>query len=229
MRADMGMAIPASMGFAEAAALPVAYTTAYFALTVSTRIHPGETVLILAAAGGVGLAMVEIAHHFGAKVIALAGGDAKCEIARVHGADETIDYRCDDWGERLKSLAGEKGIDVIVDPVGGDMTKIVLRRLAWGGRLLIVGFSSGAIAQIPANWLLLKRASAIGVYWDHDRDGQLLKHINTELALLIDSGALRPHVAERYSFSRLPQALTALGDRQTTGKVILIRHEDHCT
>lgn len=226
MRTDMGMEIPQNMGFSEAAALPIVYATAYFALTVSTQIKPGETVLVLAAAGGVGLATVEIAHHFGAKVIALAGGESKCAIARTHGADEAIDYRQEDWGEHVKSLVGEHGVDVIVDPVGGDLTNKAFQLLAWGGRLLIVGFSSGAIAKIPANRLLLKRASAIGVYWDHDRDGPLLRNINAELSSLAETGALRPHIGDRYSFDCLPRALSALGDRQTSGKVILMRHQE---
>ncbi len=129
---------------------------------------------MLAAAGGVGLAAVEIAHHFGARVIAAAGGFEKCELARKHGAQETIDYRAPDWAAQLKDLTGEHGVDVIVDPVGGSQSKDALRAIAWEGRLLIVGFSSGEIPQIPANRLLLRRARAIGVYWDHDRDAQML-------------------------------------------------------
>ena len=189
-------------------------------------IAAGETVLVLAAAGGVGLAAVEIAKHLGARVIAAAGGADKCALARAHGADETVDYRDDGWADQVKALGGGRGVDVIVDPVGGDVTKQALRLLDWGGRLLIVGFSSGQISQIPANRLLLRRASAIGVYWNHDRDGSMLTRIAQQIFELLAAGAIRPHVGATFAFEELPVALFALGARETTGKTVLSISKD---
>lgn len=225
MRDDMAIAIPDAVSAKTAVALPVAYTTAMVALTESTRLKAGEQVLILAAAGGVGLAAVEIAHALGARVIAAAGGSAKCALARAHGADEAIDYRIEGWGKSVKAFTGGRGVDVIVDPVGGEATQQALRSLAWEGRLLVVGFASGAIPTIPANRLLLNRAAAIGVYWNHDRDSEMLARVTQRLTTLLQAGAIRPHTGNVFPFAQLPQALAALAARQTTGKVILTMTE----
>lgn len=221
VRADMALRLPEGLPDAEAAALPVVYTTAMVALSESTRIRPGERVLVLAASGGVGLAAVQIARHLGATVIAAAGGDAKCRLALEMGAHEAVDYRAEGWAEAVKALTGGQGVDVILDPVGGPATKEALRVLGWEGRLLIVGFASGGIPQIAANRLLLKRASAIGVYWSHDRDREMLGRVNGRLTEMAAAGALRPHVGARFAFTELPQALAALAGRRTTGKVVL--------
>jgi NADPH2:quinone reductase len=221
VRGDMAMRLPGRMSIHHAAALPVVYTTALVAMTEATAIAAGETVLVLAAAGGVGLAAVEIAKHLGARVIAAAGGAGKCALARAHGADETIDYRANGWGDQVKVLSGGRGVDVIVDPVGGEVTKQALRLLDWGGRLLIVGFSSGQISQIPANRLLLRHASAIGVYWNHDRDGPMLARIARQIFDLSASGVIRPHIGATFAFEDLPVALAALRARETMGKTIL--------
>ncbi|WMT75956.1 NADPH:quinone oxidoreductase family protein [Bradyrhizobium sp. Ash2021] len=221
VRGDMTIRVPDGMSSEAACALPVVYTTAMVALTENTVIRPGETVLVLAAAGGVGLAAVEIARHLGAHVIAAAGGEEKCLLARQHGAHESVDYRCVNWSEDIKRLTAGRGVDVILDPVGGAATKEALRMIAWDGRLLIVGFASGEIPQIPANRLLLKRVSAIGVYWDHDRDAAMLASVSAKLATFLQDGAIRPHVETSFSFDRLPQALKALAARQTTGKVAI--------
>jgi NADPH2:quinone reductase len=180
-----------------------------------------EILLVLAAAGGVGLAAVEIGKHLGAHVIAAAGGEDKLALARSHGADEAVDYREPGWSEKVKALTGQRGADVIFDPVGGLATKEALRALAWEGRLLVVGFSSGEISQIPANRLLLKRASAIGVYWDHDRDAEMLARLSAKLAELAATGAIRPHIGARFPVTELPLALEALANRKITGKAII--------
>lgn len=219
VRGDMAIRVPDDLSFAAACALPVVYTTAMVTLTESTVVKAGDTVLVLAAAGGVGLAAVEIARHLGARVIAAAGGRDKCALTRQHGAHEAIDYRQDNWSDELKRLTDGHGADVIVDPVGGAATKEAMRAIAWEGRLLIVGFTSGEIPQIPANRLLLKRAAAIGVYWSHDRDAAMLKRVSDRLAALLREQAIRPHIGATFGFDRLPEALRALGDRQTTGKV----------
>jgi NADPH2:quinone reductase len=221
IRGEMGMRAPAEFSMEAAAALPVVYTTAMVALTECTMIEPGETVLVLAAAGGVGLAAVEIARHLQARVIAAAGGAKKCALARAHGAHEAVDYGNEDWAEAVKSLTRGEGVDVIVDPVGGAHCKSALRLMNWGARLLLVGFSSGEIPQIPANRLLLRRASAIGVYWSHDRDGPMLARVAERLSELAASNAIRPHVSAVYAFEDLPRALAALAARETTGKVVL--------
>jgi len=225
LRADMAIRVPDGMSAQAAAALPVVYTTAMVALTESTKVAAGQVVLVLAAAGGVGLAAVEIARHLGARVIAAAGGDDKCAIARGHGADDTIDYRAADWSETAKALTDGRGADVIVDPVGGRATAEALRALAPGGRLLIVGFSSGEIPQIPANRLLLKRASAIGVYWNHRRDAEMLARVARRLTELAENGAIRPHIGASFALEELPSALAALAERRTTGKVLLTTGE----
>ena len=174
MRGDMAINIPDRIAADAAVALPVVYTTAMVALTESTQIKLGETVLVLAAAGGIGLAAVEIAHALGARVIAAASGADKGALAREHGADAAIDYRGGGWSKNVNALTDGRGADIIVDPVGGAATKEAMRALAWEGRLLVVGFASGEIPAIPANRLLLNRASAIGVYWNHDRDAVML-------------------------------------------------------
>jgi NADPH2:quinone reductase len=221
IRNDMGMRVPAGFSLEAAATLPVSYTTAMVALTESAIVKTGETVLVLAAAGGVGLAAVEIARHLGARVIAAAGGEDKCALARAHGAHGAVDYRDEGWVDAVKALTGGQGVDLIVDPVGGAHCKSALRLMNWGARLLLVGFSSGEIPQIPANRLLLRRASAIGVYWSHDRDGPMLARIAERLSELASRGAIRPHVGAVYSFGDLPRALAALAARETMGKVIL--------
>jgi len=221
VRGDMAIRIPSNLSSASAAALPVVYTTSMVALTEATTIKIGESVLVLAAAGGVGLAAVEIARHLGARVIAAAGGEDKCTLARAHGSHEAVDYRQPNWIETVKSLTGKAGVDVIVDPVGGAASKDALRVLGWEGRFLIIGFSSGEIPQIPANRLLLKRAAAIGVYWNHDRDRAMLARVSEKLTAMARDGAIRPHISDSFAFEDLPQALAALGERRTAGKAVL--------
>jgi NADPH2:quinone reductase len=221
LREDMAMRIPAGVSASCAAALPVVYTTAMVALTESTAIKTGETVLVLAAAGGVGLASVQVAKHLGACVIAAAGGPQKCALVLAHGADEAIDYGREQWKQGVAAITGDRGVDVIVDPVGGDIARQALRLLAWGGRLLIVGFSSGEIPQLAANQLLLRRASAIGVYWSHDRDGPMLIRVARRLSELFAAGILRPHIGAVFPFEQLPAALAALKGRASVGKIVL--------
>jgi NADPH2:quinone reductase len=225
MRGDMAIAIPDGVSAETAVALPIAYTTAMVALTESTQAIAGETVLILAAAGGVGLAAVEIAHALGARVIAAAGGANKGALARERGANEVIDYGEDGWSAKVKELTEGRGVDIVVDPVGGAATKEALRALAWKGRLLVVGFASGEVPMIPANRLLLNRAAAIGVYWSHDRDAEMVTRVTQRLTSMLASGAIRPHIGAAFPFAQLPQALTALAERRSTGKVILTLKE----
>ena len=221
MRDDMAIPVAAGSSFAEAAALPVAYTTAYVALSECTVLCAGETVLVHAAAGGVGLAAVQIAAARGARVVASAGSADKRQIAIDNGAVAAIDPSEPNWSAKIKELTGGKGANVIVDPVGGDVTKESLRAIAMDGRLLIVGFAGGEIPMIPANRLLLKRAAAIGVYWNHDTDAGMLARVTKTMAADLASGAIRPVVDCRAGLEALPQALADLGQRRTAGKVII--------
>jgi NADPH2:quinone reductase len=217
----MAIAVPDGMGIAEAAALPVVYPTAYIALLHHARMESGQTVLVHAAAGGVGLAAVEIAAAKGARVIACVGGAEKAAIARRHGAAEAIDYREAGWPERVKGITAGNGADIVFDSVGGDITEQSLKCIAWGGRLLIVGFSSGTIPAIAGNRLLLRNAAAIGVYWSHERDAALVSEAVADLFALHAAGKIRPRVDTRFALAELPQALEALQSRRSTGKIVL--------
>jgi NADPH2:quinone reductase len=223
----MAIVVPEGMPLAEAAALPVVYTTSHIALLQHGRLRPGETVLVHAAAGGVGLAAVEIARAKGARVIGTVGAAAtvgrtnKAAIPELHGAETVLDYGRENWIDEVNRLTGGKGADVIFDSVGGDVTEASLKCIAWGGRLLVVGFSSGSIAEIPANRLLLRNAAAIGVYWSHERDAALVEATVRDLFALHAAGKIRPHVDTRFRLEDLPQAMAALQSRQSTGKIVL--------
>jgi NADPH:quinone reductase len=221
LRDDMALRLPKNCSFAEGAALPVVYTTVYVGLTESTWVVRDETVLVLAAAGGVGLAAVQIAATRGATVIACAGDDVKCAIAAQNGAHHTLNYRQEGWSKRCKELTGGRGVDIVVDPVGGEATGESLRALGMNGRLLIVGFASGDIPMIPANRLLLKRISAIGVYWNHGSDSEMLARVNQRMMADLANGVIQPQVDIREGLASLPQALSDLQARQTSGKIIL--------
>lgn len=217
----MAIAVPDGMNITAAAALPVVYPTAHIALLHHARLAAGETVLVHAAAGGVGLAAVEIVAAKGARVIACVGGAEKAAIAREHGAAAAIDYRDAGWPEQVKALTDGKGPDVVFDTVGGEITEQSLKCIAWGGRLLIVGFSSGAIPAIPGNRLLLRNASAIGVYWSHERDAALVEATVADLLALHAVGKIRPCVDTRFTLAQLPEALASLQSRRSTGKIVL--------
>lgn len=221
VRGDMAIVLPESTEPTIGAALSVSYTTAMVALDESTKLAAGETLLVHAAAGGVGLAAVEIGKALGARVIATAGGPEKCALARAHGAHMAVDYRDPNWVAAIRTETDGKGADVIFDPVGGEVTLQSLKCIAWGGRLLVVGFSSGTIPAIPANRLLLKRASAIGVYWSHDHDGPLLQRVTARLMALLAERRLSPHVDTRHRFEDLPAALGDLAARRSMGKLVL--------
>lgn len=221
VRSDMAIKIPDATGFTTAAALPVVYTTSMVALGECAVVTPNDWVLVHAAAGGIGLAAVEIAKAMGAKVIATAGSKAKLALALAHGADAGIDYTETDWPDQVKRLTNGKGANHIVDPVGGEISHQSLRCIARDGNLLIVGFASGEIPKLEGHRLLLKRAAAKGVYWNHDHDGPMLARVSKKLVELLEAGAINPVIDERFSFDQLPDALRALGSRDTMGKVVL--------
>jgi NADPH:quinone reductase len=221
VRDDMAMRVPAGRDLTDAAAMPIAGLTAVVALTESTQLQPGETVLVHAAAGGVGLASVQIARALGATVIATAGSAEKCAVATNAGAHHAINYREDDFVPLVRELTDNLGADVVVDSVGGATSVQSLRCLAWRGRLLIVGFASGNIPELPANRLMLKAASAIGVYWNHDADLPMVRRAEARLYDFWKDDALRPLVDRRKGLESVPQALADLASRKTSGKVVI--------
>lgn len=215
--------LPQSMDFVTAAGFPVTYGTAHGALVWRAHLKPGETLLVHGAAGGVGLATVETGKALGATVIATAGGPDKLAVAEAHGADHLIDYRREDIRDRVKALTGGHGVDVVFDPVGGDVFDASLRAAAWGARLIVIGFAAGRVPQIPANILLIKNLAAIGFYW-----GSYRKHapglVTAQVAQLFnwfEAGKLKPHVSHRLDLAKAAEAMELLSSRKSTGKVVL--------
>ncbi len=212
--------LPPNLSFAQGAALPVSYTTAHVALFRDGGIALGKRVLVHAAAGGIGVAATQLAKAAGAWVIATASTSQKLAVAEANGADVMVNYREPDWTGMVRAAA-PRGVDMVVDPVGGDITLQSLHHLAWRGRLLLVGFASGAPAQIPANRLLVKAAAAVGVYWNFENDGPLIERIQAELAERAAAGEIRPLVGARFPLEDYRQALQELGEGRTVGKVVL--------
>lgn len=221
VRQDMAVRLPESLSFAEGACLPVTWPTAWIALHDRARLQAGETVLVHAGAGGVGAAAVQLARAAGARVLATAGGPDKVALCRELGAEAAFDYRAGPWLDPFLAHTGGRGADVVVDPVGGEVADLSMKALARNGRFLIVGFSSGAIPSIRANRLLLKNASALGVYWSHDVDGPLIERAIGEVLTLKADGRLRFLVGREYPFADLPLALRELAGRRSVGKSIL--------
>jgi NADPH2:quinone reductase len=215
--------IPDSMDFITAAGFPITYGTAHGALTWQARLRSGETLLVHGAAGGVGLAAVEVGKALGARVIATAGGPEKLEVARQHGADDLIDYRSEDIRAWVKELTGGRGADVVFDPVGGDVFDASLRCTAWSGRIVIIGFAGGRVPQIPANILLVKNIAALGFYWGSYREHApaLVRQEFAELLHWYESGRLSPLVSHHYDLSEAATAMELLTSRRSTGKVVL--------
>jgi NADPH2:quinone reductase len=216
-------AIPDNMDFITAAGFPIVYGTVYHALADRGRLAAGETLLVLGAAGGVGLAAVEMGKRMGATVIAAAGGTDKLDLCRTYGADHLVDYRQGRLRDHVRDLTDGKGADVIFDPVGGDMTDESVRCVNWRGRILIVGFAAGRIASVPANLPLMKGAEIIGVAYhrffimEPERG-----HANmTELLKWQEQGAFRPHHSMVLPLAETPAALRAMAERRSTGKIVL--------
>jgi len=217
--------IPDQLSFAEGAALPIVYPTAHLCLQDAGRLRPGETVLVHAGAGGVGLAALQLARVWGAgKIIATAGGAEKLAVCKAHGADFAFDYGTDAWVDQVKEVTGGNGADIIIDMVGGKIAESSLRLLAWRGRLIIVGFAGGTIPSLPANRLLLKAASAIGVFWGETvkREPQTARAVFEDLFGLLARGKIRPVVSSAYQLADAPRAMVDLETRKTYGKVVLL-------
>jgi NADPH2:quinone reductase len=219
--------IPAGMDFVTAAGFPIAYGTSYFALADRARLAPGEALVVHGAAGGVGLTAVEIGKRRGATVIAVAGGADKLALARAHGADYLIDHRTEDVRERIKALTSGRGADVVFDPVGGSAFEASLRSTAPDGRIVVVGFASGRVPQIPANILLVKNLTVTGLYWGAYRNIRPAAFAAQFDALLRwwAEGTLKPHTSQTFPLGEFKAAFDALLSRRSTGKVALVMGE----
>ena len=215
--------MPAKMDFAAAAGFAIAYGTSYGALTWRADLKPGEWLLVLGAAGGVGLTAVEIGKALGGRVIACAGGAEKLAIAREHGADFLIDYREEDLRSRIREITDGGGVDVVYDPVGGDSFDTAMRSTNWGGRLIVVGFAGGSVPQIPANILLVKNLSALGFYWGSYRHRRpaLLAPSFAQMFEWWQEGKLKPRVSGQYDLAEVRTALSLVAERKATGKIVL--------
>ena len=215
--------IPDAMSDEKAAAFSMVYGTSYYALKQRANIQPGETLLVLGASGGVGLATIELGKAMGAKVIAAASTAEKLAIAKEAGADELINYTEEPLKEAVKKLTNSKGVDVIYDPVGGDFTEQALRAMAWNGRHLIIGFAAGDIPKIPANLTLLKGCSVVGVFWGSftQREPENSAKNMMELLQMFAEGKIDPKISQVFEFEDYEKALGALTGRTATGKVVL--------
>ena len=215
--------MPDAMDFATAAAFSMTYGTAIHALKQRGALQAGETLLVLGASGGVGLAAVEIGKAMGARVIAAANSAEKLEVARQAGADELINYQTEDVRERLKALTKGQGVDVIIDPVGGDLFETVFRSIAWNGRMLVIGFASGTIPSLPANLALLKGAAVIGVFWGSFAQRQPQDNVENfqQLFAWYAEGKLKPLVSQTFSLENTAQAIDTLAARKAVGKLVI--------
>lgn len=216
--------MPGGMDFATAAAFVMVYGTSHYALKDRAQIKPGETLLVLGAAGGVGLATVELGKVMGAHVIAAASSNEKLEVCKQHGADEVINYATEDLKERVKQLTTGTGVDVVFDPVGGDYSEAALRGMAWGGRFLVIGFTTGDIPRIPLNLPLLKGCSIVGVFWGafSERDPKRSQQHLQELLTWFAEGKVKPHISASYPLEQAAQALNDMMERKVMGKVVLV-------
>ncbi len=214
---------PDSMDEITAAGFALTYGTSYHALVQRAAIRPGETLLVLGAAGGVGIAAIQIAKALGARVIAGASTPEKLEVARAQGADDLVNYSEDGYRDRLKELTGGRGVDVVYDPVGGPLLDPSLRSMAWNGRYLVVGFASGEIPKVPANLTLLKGCAVVGVFWGQFRRTEPELDAENFRALfdLHAVGRIKPLVSATYPLERAKEALHALAERRVTGKIVL--------
>ncbi len=222
-QADRAMRLPDNMDFETASGFMLVYGTSLHGLQECGRLQAGETLLVLGAAGGVGLAAVEVGRAMGARVIAAASSDEKLALARTHGAELTINYATADLKTELKRIA-PAGVDVVYDPVGGALTEAAVRGLAWGGRLLVVGFAAGDIPKLPLNLLLLREGEAKGVFWGTWTQRDPAAHARNVKQLFdwFSAGAVKPHVSAAYPLEKTSDALAEVMGRRAQGKVVVV-------
>jgi NADPH:quinone reductase len=221
------MPLPAGMPFDIAAAITLTYGTSHHAVVDRAQLKSGETMVVLGAGGGVGLAAIEIGKATGARVIAAASSNEKLEICIAHGADATINYSTQDLREEIKKMTDGKGPDVIYDPVGGIYTEPAFRSIAWRGRYLVVGFANGEIPKLPLNLALLKGASLVGVFWGEfiKREQKANLAAMRELMAWFAAGKIKPHISGRYALADTHKALEDMAARKITGKIVIMPQE----
>jgi NADPH2:quinone reductase len=221
--ADIVMPMPPGLDFDTAAAVTLTYGTSHHAVVDRAQLKAGETMLVLGAAGGVGLAAIEIGKALGARVIAAASSDEKLAVCKAHGADATINYSTGDLREAIKAATDGKGPDVIYDPVGGIYAEPAFRSIGWRGRYLVIGFANGEIPKLPLNLPLLKGASIVGVFWGEfaRREPKANAAAMRELMGWMAEGKIKPHISGRYALAETPQALNDMAARKVTGKVVI--------
>lgn len=222
--AKAAVQLPHGTDLGLAAALMFTYATSYHGLKDRAAIAPGETLLVLGAAGGVGLAAVQLGKLMGARVIAAASTEEKLALCRGHGAADSIDYSKEDVREGVKRITGDRGVDVVMDPVGGAYSEAAFRSLAWNGRHLVVGFTAGDIPKLPLNLPLLKGASLVGVFLGGllQKDPQVARENARELVEMLAKGAIRPHVSGTYPLERGVEALREVAGRRAQGKLLIV-------
>ena len=229
--AALCMPIPDSLDFKIAAAMGLTYGTSYHALKDRARIQAGETLFIMGASGGVGLAAVELGKSMGARVIAAASSEDKLQVCRDHGADDTLLYKTGGlspdeqkaFSEEVKNLTDGKGVDVVYDAIGGDYAEPAVRAMAWGGRYLVVGFVAGYIPKIPLNLTLLKGTSLVGVFWGRfnaEQPKDARQNI-IDLLRMLQEGKIKPHISGVYPLEDAAKALTQMAERKVTGKLVI--------
>lgn len=218
------MRIPDGMDDATASGFTMTYGTSLYALKQRANLLPGETLLVLGAAGGVGLSAVEIGKAMGARVIAAASSDEKLEVCRTFGADDTINYSRENLKDRVKELTAGAGANVVYDPVGGELLEQSVRATAWEGRVLVIGFASGTIPKLPVNLTLLKNCQVVGVFWGAFtvREPEVNAANVSQLASWFEDGTIKPLVSGQYPLDQAQAALRLLVDRKATGKIILL-------
>lgn len=225
VKADSRALIPmvGDLDFVTASAIMLTYATTYHALHDRANLQKGETLVVLGASGGVGLAAVEIGKALGARVIACASTDEKLAVCKDHGADELLNYSTGDLKQMIRDKTDGKGADVVYDPVGGDFSEPALRAINWRGRFLVIGFANGEIPKIPLNLALLKGCDIVGVFWGDYAKREpmnLMQDMRTLLGWLSD-GIIKPHISGTYSLADAPQAIRALMDRKVSGKLVV--------
>ena len=221
--AQVALPIPDEMSYTDAAAFSVAYGTSHIALDHRGQLKAGETLLVHGAAGGVGLTAVELGKLMGATVIATASSPEKLALAEKYGADHLINYREENFRDRVKEITNGKGADVIFDPVGGDVFDLSLRCIAWEGRILVIGFASGRIPEAPANLTLVKNCSVVGVFWGKysARNPAVLMRSLQQLITWYGEGKIKPHIDQTFPLDQGIAALQRLQNRQARGKVVV--------
>jgi NADPH2:quinone reductase len=222
--ASQVLKLPEGVDFTSASCVATAYGTSLHALRDRANLRAGETLLVLGASGGVGLAAVQIGKRMGARVVAAASSDEKLETCKRHGADALVNYSREDLKERVKAITDGAGADVVYDPVGGTHTEAALRATAWNGRVLVVGFAAGEIPRVPTNLVLLKGCSLVGVFWGMAlvRERSRLVGELEEILGWLKDGSLKPHVHATYPLDRAHEALREIAQRRVEGKVVVL-------